>query len=61
MWRCEELPQASSPYAEQPRNRYGVVAAGSPVNLPGPTNQVTVTITIGDHGGTTAVNAIPLP
>lgn len=42
-------------------NRYGFAAAGSPVNLTGATNPVTVTITIGNNGGTTAVNAIPLP
>jgi hypothetical protein len=42
-------------------NRYGLAAAGSPVNLTGATNPVTVTLTIGNNSGTTAVKAIQLP
>lgn len=42
-------------------NRYGVEAAGSPVNLASATNPVTVTVMIGDNTGTATVNAIRLP
>jgi hypothetical protein len=42
-------------------HRYGFAAAGSPVNLTGSTNPVTVMLTIGNNGGTTAVKAIRFP
>ncbi|HEY4046915.1 MAG TPA: choice-of-anchor Q domain-containing protein [Acidobacteriaceae bacterium] len=41
-------------------NRYGLIAAASPVDLPGAANPVTVMLTIGDNSGNTPVNAIRL-
>jgi hypothetical protein len=42
-------------------NRYGLAAAGAPVNLTAATNPVAVTITIGTSSGTAAVKASRLP
>jgi len=42
-------------------NRYGLAAAGSPVNLTAATNPVAVTLTVGNNSGTAAVKASRLP
>jgi hypothetical protein len=42
-------------------NRYGLAAAGAPVNLTAAANPVAVTITIGANSGTAAVKATRLP
>jgi hypothetical protein len=42
-------------------NRYGLAAAGSPVNLTAATGPVAVTLTVGSNSGTAAVKASRLP